>query len=226
MDEETILRAWDKNFIFIQRVLKSCTTKNGSIKKNERLHNSYQYCTYYKKLFSNFTQDIVRQHWKKKKIKKVMGKDEREECQRLFTLMRLAGNHEHNLKNISVGRGELLLEMRPEASFALKDYGPCPMCNSWMLRKCMSQIMRLHAQLPRQIAPLTSNSLWDNLKESYFDNIVKATLVYVEDEEDMEKRSNANIFGFDIKRNVNIEIGSSVIEKDQESKAARTRNHK
>ena len=92
--------------------------------------------------------------------------------------------------------------------------------------KCTSQIMRLHARLPRQIAPLTSNSLWDNLKESYFDNIVKATLVYVEDEEDMEKRSNANIFGFDIKRNVNIEIGSSVIEKDQESKAARTRNHK
>ena len=135
LDEETILRAWDKNFIFIRRVLKSCTTKNGSIKKNERLHNSYQYCTYYKKLFSNFTQDIVRQHWKKKKIKKVMGKDEREECQRFFTLMHLAGNHEHNLKNISVGRGELLLERRPEVSFALKDYGPFPMCNSWILRK-------------------------------------------------------------------------------------------
>ena len=311
-DEETILRACDSNGIFIRRVLKSHTTKNGKIKKNDRLHNSYQYCTFCEKLVSNFTQHTVRQHWKKKKVKSIIEKDELKERQRLFTLMRLAGNHEHNLKIISVGRGELLLERRPEVSFAVKDYGPCPMCNSWMLRKLLwkhqkicvnhadkicklttseivtqsdvlskkisisaskklvnevftkmkrdeigmiaredkliiafgnqwmeknignklkrgkytSQIMRLHARFLfnlRQIAPHTSDSLWDYLTESNFDNIVKATLVTasvnVEDEEDLEKPSNAKKLGFDIKRSVNIKIGLSVIEKDQESKA-------
>lgn len=60
--------------------------------------------------------------------------------------------------------------------------------------------------------------MWHYLKETKFDTIVKGTLAtaVVDDEEDLQKPSNALKLGIDLKRMINIKI-VSIMNKDQQS---------
>ena len=136
-DEESILRSMDKPEIFIQCILKSSVTKRGKVKRNSRIHNSYQYCTFCRKKVSNFTQHTVRNHQKECKVKEILQVKEKKVRQQMFAELRLAGNHEYNMKTIKKGKGDMLLERRPIITWNTKHYGPCPLCKSWMSRKLL-----------------------------------------------------------------------------------------
>ncbi|XP_021353744.1 uncharacterized protein LOC110450516 [Mizuhopecten yessoensis] len=89
-----------------------------------------------------------------------------------------------------------------------------------------SQIMRLVARLLlhlRKIKPLNEEpTMWNYLKPSHLDEIIKATLMTasqsVDNEEDIQKPSNAIKLGYDIKRLLNGKIGLAIKSGDKASR--------
>jgi len=86
---------------------------------------------------------------------------------------------------------------------------------SQILRLCGRMLLNL-----RKIKPLKDSkvSLWDYLKPEYFEALVEATIMTatpsIDDEEELEKPSNAVKLGYDIKRLINSKIGMAIMQND------------
>lgn len=90
--------------------------------------------------------------------------------------------------------------------------------------KYTSQIMRLTARLLCNLREINENEeiMSNYLKPAHFNDIAKATLMTAgaskNDEENLEKPSNAIKLGHDIKKLINIKIGLAILKKDDQSK--------
>lgn len=89
-----------------------------------------------------------------------------------------------------------------------------------------AQIIRLVGRMLlnlRKVKPLDDgDGLWDYLKAEHFDALVEATLKTaapdLNDEEVLEKPSNAIKLGYDLKRLINLKIGMAIMHNDKRSK--------
>lgn len=64
----------------------------------------------------------------------------RKHLKNLQILIRNRGNNRHNQKVLAVEEGEILLSRRRNSNtFNIKDYGPCPNCEEWIVLENISK---------------------------------------------------------------------------------------
>ncbi|XP_060584452.1 uncharacterized protein LOC132740548 isoform X2 [Ruditapes philippinarum] len=146
LDEDSILRDVNHPNIYIKRVLKNDMSKTGTIKKHERVYNSYQYCGACKLMTSNLAQHISRHikssnhpHASDREIQAIRSEQNEIEKKRLLKLLRARYNHESNMKTKEKGKGVIILERRPTTDFNVNKYGPCPQCLLWVAKKLLKK---------------------------------------------------------------------------------------
>ena len=137
-----ILRDKTNPSIFIREVTKSNTTSSGRKKKTNRVHNSYQHCDVCNKKVSNFSQHIRRKntsdvHNRNEDIKKIVEMQDKREQKRELAILRHKYNHINNLRTLDIGKGELILERRPTSALIKENYGACPHCLAWIVKKAL-----------------------------------------------------------------------------------------
>lgn len=135
IDEDSITRDKEHKGIYVTRVLKSRVTKNGKVKKSDRVYNSRHPCPFCTKWQTNFSHHILsKQHAEEPEVLEIMKlESSSKERKRLINILRLRGEHQHNVQVIKEKQGEMLLARRSVShSFCIDDYTPCPNCLEWI----------------------------------------------------------------------------------------------
>lgn len=131
-DVTLIERFVDIPDLYVRKLAYSETTSAGKKKKSPRVYNSYQYCAFCKSKVSNFAQHIRRRHKAIDTVSNAINPDlDKKEQIRRLTLLRLEHNHIYNMQSLARNKGEIFVERRSGRMF-IKDYGPCPICRSWV----------------------------------------------------------------------------------------------
>ena len=121
--------------IYITKVLKS---DNGK-KKSDRVQNQRHACVFCKALKTHIQDHMLRKHKDTRQVRAILQCTSEKEKDKLKDLLRAEGDHEHNIRVTTDGKGELLLFRRPTEEFDHKDYGPCLVCKEWMLKKSIKK---------------------------------------------------------------------------------------
>ena len=119
---------------------KSKTTVTGRVKKNDRVWDRFHYCLHCPYKGSNISKHL-RTHKDKTEIQEILQleKDNPNDVQVKKTvkmqleLLRIKGDHFHNISVIKGGQGELIIARRsPTEQIDIDTYGPCPKCLQWL----------------------------------------------------------------------------------------------
>ena len=73
-----------------------------------------------------------------KLLKKMPAKEAKLERLRL----KILGNHQNNVKVLEAGSGTLMITRKPGSTARVSDYGPCPHCKGWYLRRNMKDHLK------------------------------------------------------------------------------------
>ena len=128
--------------IYVSKIVKSKTTKLGKAKKSERVYNSTSVCPFCRTSQTNFSHHLFsKKHSNEIDVQNIKEIEKNTaEKKRLIEILRLKGNHLNNLTVKKNKRGQIRLLRRKELKeneecFDLDDYGPCPCCFGWILKK-------------------------------------------------------------------------------------------
>lgn len=114
---------------------------NYRMKKNSRIFNKMSSCKYCKKLFTNISHHYLNSHKDEQEVARILATKEvgnQKEVSKLWELLRNEGNHNHNLKVVSMKKGELLVVRRnTNEYFCSDDYTNCPQCFGWYLKSAL-----------------------------------------------------------------------------------------
>ena len=131
--------------IYVTAVSNSSTTVAGKVKKNPRVWNRRNFCTFCTFVGTNISKHI-KTHKGESEVAKVIAmtesnEDNKKEVKAQLEILRNRGNHEHNVQVHQECSGELILSRRnpKEKSFDVKEYGPCPTCFLWIKNKDMKR---------------------------------------------------------------------------------------
>ena len=132
LEEELIIRDPKEPAIYVRKVLHSTQSKDGKVKKRQRVQTNYTCCFICHKLVSNFRKHIWthKTYGEVQELEKLKTIDEKEYFRKL-TLLRLRGNHDHNM-NVKTQRAGELIVARVYGTFQFQQYGACPSCLEWM----------------------------------------------------------------------------------------------
>ena len=118
-------------------IMKCKTTTSGGNKKSTRVWNLYHYCFFCSYSGSNISRHLRAKHGDQEEIKEIVncGRDKKYVQQRL-ELLRMKGDHLHNLKVMQEQDGVVVIARRKQnMEFDIEQYGPCPECYSWLFMK-------------------------------------------------------------------------------------------
>ena len=96
-------------------------------KKSTREWNLFHYC-----LFCSYSGSNISRHLRRKDEGLTTGEDQL--AGKKMELLRMRGDHKHNLAIIKDKEGSIVLARRKiEDEFDIEQYGPCPDCYSWII---------------------------------------------------------------------------------------------
>ena len=113
----------------------------GQIKKADgsRSYQKKDICLFCKKIFlSKILPHYIAIHYKEDRVQAILQKDKKsKERNNLCQILQNEGNHQHNLKVLQSGVGELAVNRRPTKTCQMNadQYLPCVECHAWCLRK-------------------------------------------------------------------------------------------
>ena len=155
LTEEEKVRDLHNKEIFFRKILVSGKTKLGKKKKHERVYNLRHSCLFCKKLFVGISQHLLFVHKKRPdviKIRKIKFKDVNDspaerrnkvrERKAMLDLLRIKGDHQHNLNVLAEKKGEFIVGRRPQGTFDVSEYGPCSNCQNWL----KLSVLKIHQQ--------------------------------------------------------------------------------
>jgi hypothetical protein len=121
--------------VYVSKVKKDTLTKTGRVKKSDRVYDSKHLCPFCWRWQTNFSHHVLsKQHCEEPEVKKILEFDANsKERKRLLTILRLKGEHKHNLQVVAKKDGELLIGRRiADDDFDMEAYTPCPNCLEWI----------------------------------------------------------------------------------------------
>lgn len=106
----------------------------------KRIRNKGHSCYFCHKTILNFAQHLQVKHHNETEVAKLLAMPKNSKIRRDgFGSLLKAGDFYHNIEVLSISKGELILVRRPTVQEAkinkYKDYGPCPHCLGFMLKK-------------------------------------------------------------------------------------------
>lgn len=170
--EKKISKDINNKNIFMSHVSKSTVSKNGKLKKHDRVWDRLHSCCFCSKLKTNISKHL-RRHSEQTAVAQLLAmeatmnlknKQEKEDAQLYvkiqMELLRNKGDNEHNRKVIASG-GELIVARRENGkAFDQTEYGPCDRCLLWLKLSDISKHQKY-----RCIALKTSNAMTVSTKK-------------------------------------------------------------
>nr|XP_034315953.1 uncharacterized protein LOC117685616 [Crassostrea gigas] len=131
--------------------------QNSSNSKHGRLYDTVHSCIFCYKLVTHIQTHLQHKHRNEKEVKEILDLKEqidkvkendeyrsnlKKRLKNLQTLIRNKGNNNHNLRVLAAEEGEILLTRRRKSNqFNVKDYGPCPNCQEWIVLENITKHM-------------------------------------------------------------------------------------
>lgn len=120
-------------------------------KRGKRLRDKRHSCYFCHKTFINIGKHLASQHSNELEVAKILALDKKSpERTDGFLKLQKVGDFYHNVDVVSLKKGDLILVRRPtenEAKFkSYNDYGPCPNCLGFMLKKHLWLHIKKHCQ--------------------------------------------------------------------------------
>nr|XP_034322565.1 uncharacterized protein LOC117688559 [Crassostrea gigas] len=131
--------------------------QNSSNSKHGRLYDTVHSCMFCYKLVTHIQTHLQHKHRNEKEVKEILDLKEqidkvkendeyrsnlKKRLKNLQTLIRNKGNNNHNLRVLAAEEGEILLTRRRKSNqFNVKDYGPCPNCQEWIVLENITKHM-------------------------------------------------------------------------------------
>ncbi|XP_078310283.1 uncharacterized protein LOC111116385 isoform X1 [Crassostrea virginica] len=131
--------------------------QNSSNSKHGRLYDRVHACLFCKKLMTHIQTHLQSKHKNeldvkeilelKKQIEEIKENNDKKsglkkQLHKMQTLIRNRGNNCHNQKVLAVEEGEILLSRRRNSNtFDVRDYGPCPYCEEWIVLQNITKHM-------------------------------------------------------------------------------------
>ena len=116
--------------ISMPSIVESIFTASGREKKSSRVWNRDSYCCYCSFSGININQHL-KTHTEKKEVRDIL--DDKINRSKRMSLLRIKGNHQHNLDVLQKKQGELVVARRQQNhEFSSEEYGPCSECLQWM----------------------------------------------------------------------------------------------
>lgn len=165
VDEDTISRDVRDPHIYVTKVIKSKVSKYGKTKKNSRQYNAGHYCPFCGRRQTNFSHHILsRVHSEEAEVKKILGLGDGEKAQKErrkgLDLLRLKGDHKHNVVVCRRKKGEIIIPRRSaNIAFNVDNYLPCPRCYEWVRSSMIHRHQKVCIRRPEDQALMTKASL-------------------------------------------------------------------
>ena len=121
--------------IYVRKIMKSSEQRTHQAKKGTRVYNTVHACLYCSRLVQHIRVHLKAKHSTQQRMVRILEEQDEIKQDKALSMMRSVGDDKHNCSIIKDGKGELLLMRRPVKDFRSGDYGPCPNCREWMLRK-------------------------------------------------------------------------------------------
>ncbi|XP_062574168.1 uncharacterized protein LOC134236011 [Saccostrea cucullata] len=135
LSETSIARDRNHPEIYVTRIQKNTFTTDGKMKKSNRVYNSKHPCPFCYQFQTNFSHHVLsKKHAKEREVQEILKHEANSiERKRLMNILRLKGEHQHNLEVIEKKAGEFLLGRRnTNGDFDYEEYTPCPNCYEWI----------------------------------------------------------------------------------------------
>ena len=119
--------------IFMPAILNSKMSTLGFRKKHYRVWNVVHYCPFCNYHGSNISRHL-RGHKDQEEVHDLLALSSTDTKSKKLELLRMRGDHKHNVAVMKAERGSVVLARRKRDSdeFNINDYGPCPECFKWM----------------------------------------------------------------------------------------------
>ncbi|XP_062610759.1 uncharacterized protein LOC134272385 isoform X2 [Saccostrea cucullata] len=130
---------------------------NSHNSKHGRLYDTVHACLFCYKLMTNIQTHLQHKHRNEEEVKEILDLKEqidkvkendeyrsnlKKRLKNLQTLIRNKGNNNHNQRVLAAEEGEILLTRRRKSNqFNVKDYGPCPNCQEWIVLENITKHM-------------------------------------------------------------------------------------
>ncbi|KAK4887496.1 hypothetical protein RN001_003767 [Aquatica leii] len=122
----------------------------------KRIRNKRNWCPYCLNAFQNMARHFEQRHENEIDVAKVLAMKKRsKERKETFSYIIRAGNFSHNCEVLSCKKGELVLVRRPAeteaATYTFAEFGPCPNCLGFMVKKQLYHHIRTCQHKPKDI---------------------------------------------------------------------------